>query len=75
MIPELLRFTRSGTLPDIASIGVALWIAVYATRAFRYVYEGSVLRTLAKELGIAVIYVVVTLPAFILMIYWVSIAA
>ena len=75
MIPELLRFTRSGTLPDVASIGIALWIAVYATLAFRHVYGGSVLRTMAKELGIAVIYAVVTLPAFVLMIYWVSIAA
>jgi hypothetical protein len=73
-IPELLSFTRSRILSDGASIAVAIWIAVYATFAFRHVYGGSLVRTLAKELGIAATYGLGALPAFILMVYWVSIA-
>jgi hypothetical protein len=72
---ELLNFTRVPVLAAIAGIAVAIWIPVYATRAFRYVYEESLARTLVKEFGIAAIYALTSLPAFILMIYWVSIAA
>lgn len=73
-IPELLSFTRSRMLSDGASIAVAIWIAVYATLAFRHVYGGSLVRTIAKELGIAATYGLGALPAFILMVYWVSIS-
>jgi hypothetical protein len=72
---ELLNFTRVPVLAAIAGIAVAIWIPVYATRAFRYVYEESLARTLVKEVGIAAIYGLTSLPAFILMIYWASIAA
>jgi hypothetical protein len=73
-IPEALSFTRSQAVSDGASIVVAIWIATYATLAFRHVYGGSLVRTLGKELGIATIYAVAALPGFILMVYWVSIA-
>jgi Protein of unknown function (DUF3667) len=73
-LPALLSFARTARLADGASIAVAIWIGVYATFAFRRVYGGSLARTLAKELGIATIYAVATLPAFVLMVYWVSIA-
>jgi hypothetical protein len=72
---ELLNFTRLPILADVAGIAVAVWILVYATRAFRYVYGGSLARTLTKEVGIAAVYGLTSLVAFIVMIYWVSIAA
>jgi hypothetical protein len=71
----LLNFTRLPILADVAGIAVAVWILVYATRAFRYVYGGSLARTLTKEVGIAAVYGLTSLVAFIVMIYWVSIAA
>jgi hypothetical protein len=48
---------------------------VYATLAFRDVYGGSLVRTLLKELGIATIYAVTSVVAFIVMLYWVSIGS
>jgi hypothetical protein len=74
-VPELLSFTRSAVVADIAGLGATIWILVYATRALRYVYGGTLTRTLAKELGIAAIYGLTTLVAFMVTIYWVSIAA
>ncbi len=71
---ELLKFTR---LPALAAVGsgiAVIWIPVYATLAFRRVYGGSLAKTLAKEIGIGAIYVLVSGIAFVLMLYWVSIA-
>lgn len=49
-------------------------LPIYATLAFRRVYDGSIGATIAKELGIGAIYAVVSGLAFVIMIYWVSIA-
>ncbi len=70
---ELTKFTRS--VPLVSGVGVIamLWVAVYATLAFRRVYGGSIAKTIAKEVGIGAIYSVFTLVGFILMIYWVSV--
>ena len=70
----LLRFTRLPLLAAAAGIIAVLWIPVYATLAFRRVYGGSVLRTLAKEAVIAAIYGITSLVAFVAMVYWVSVA-
>jgi hypothetical protein len=58
----------------IASAIAVCWIPIYATLAFRRVYSGSLAKTLAKEVGIGVLYAVTAAVAFIVMIYWVSIA-
>jgi hypothetical protein len=60
-------------LVEVVGIGVAIWIPIYATLAFRRVYGGSLVRTLSKELGIAMIYGLTSIVAFIVMLYWVSI--
>jgi hypothetical protein len=73
-ISQLLEFTQSPYLVAGASIIASLWIPVYATVAFRRVYGGSLARTLAKELAIGLIYAGVAAAAFVIMIYWVSIA-
>ncbi len=73
-VKELLKFTH---VPAIAAAGDAvalIWILIYATLAFRRVYGGSFAKTIAKEVGIGVIYAVISAAAFVIMIYWVSIA-
>src|SRR6266550_3045694 len=73
-VTELLKFTQVTAVAAVGS-GVALiWIPVYATLAFRRVYGGSWGKTIAKELGIGAIYAIVSGVAFLVMIYWVSVA-
>jgi hypothetical protein len=73
-VTELLKFTQIPVLVALASSVAVIWIPVYATLAFRRVYGGSVVRTLVKESGIAVIYLVAWITAFVAMLYWVSIS-
>ena len=73
-VAALPKFTRSPVLVAVASLIVVIWIPIYATLAFRRLYGGSLARTLLKELAIGVIYAVTATAAFIVMIYWVSIA-
>jgi hypothetical protein len=72
---ELVKFTQLPILVAAASLIAVIWVPVYATLAFRRVYGGSLVRTLMKELGIGAIYALATAAGFIVMIYWVSIAA
>jgi hypothetical protein len=71
----LIKFTRTPALAAIASLVVVIWIPIYATLAFRRLYGGSLGRTLLKEVAIGTIYAITAAVAFIVMIYWVSIAA
>ena len=66
------RFTRFAPISVVVGIVSFLWMAVYATLSFRRVYGGSVVATLAKEVGIGVLYGIVSLVAFIVTIYLVS---
>lgn len=74
-LTQLGKYTRLTALAAAGSALAMVWILVYATLAFRRVYGGSVGKTIAKELGIGAIYTVISGIAFVLMIYWVSIAA
>jgi hypothetical protein len=74
-LTELTKFTRIALLVVAVSTLTLAWIPFYATLAFRRVYGGSIAGTLAKEVMIAGIYLITSVVAFILMIYWVSIAA
>jgi hypothetical protein len=74
-VKELLNFTRLPAVVVVGSLVVACWIPIYATLAFRRVYGGSWGKTIAKEIGIGAIYAIVSGVAFVIMIYWVSIAA
>jgi len=73
-LTELAKFTRVPVLAMLASGLAVIWIPTYATLAFRRVYGGSIVGTVVKEIGIAAIYLVTWIAAFILMIYWVSVA-
>jgi hypothetical protein len=73
-VAALAKFTRSPILVAVAGLTVAIWIPIYATLAFRRLYGGSLIRTLVKETGIGAIYAVAAGIAFLILIYWVSIA-
>ncbi|MEO8621285.1 MAG: DUF3667 domain-containing protein [bacterium] len=72
-VTVLVKFTRLPTLVAIVGVLAFAWIAVYATLAFRRVYGGSLVRTLAKQVAIGMIYSAVSFVAFIVMVYWVSV--
>jgi hypothetical protein len=74
-LPELVKFTQQPLLVGIASFLAVLAIPFYSTLAFRQVYENSIGKTLAKEIGIGAIYAVVGAVGFVLTLYWVSVAA
>jgi len=73
-LTELTKFTRLPVLAVIASTCAVLAIPTYATVAFRRVYGGSLGGTIAKELVIALIYGCVSIVAFVVMLFWVSVA-
>lgn len=72
-VPEMASFTRVSVLADGLDLIAMIWIPIYATLAFRRVYGDSIVRTLAKEIGIAAIYGLATMAAFVLTLYWVSV--
>ncbi len=74
-VTELVKFTRVGPLVAVMAGISLLWIPVYATLAFRRVYGGTIAGTVAKEVVIGLIYCTISLVAFVLMIYWVSLFA
>jgi hypothetical protein len=73
-VGELLKFVQVSVLVVVASVVTLIWIPIYATLAFRRVYGGSLGVTLMKEVAVGAIYAVTAVLAFVLMIYWVSIA-
>jgi hypothetical protein len=73
-VASLAKFTRSPILVAAGGLIVMIWIPIYATLAFRRLYGGSLIRTLVKETGIGAIYAVAAGMAFLILIYWVSIA-
>ncbi|MFL5463605.1 MAG: DUF3667 domain-containing protein [Gemmatimonadaceae bacterium] len=74
-VTAALKFTQSAVLVAVSSALALIWIPIYATLAFRRVYGGGLGRTLMKEVAIGVIYGITSVIAFIVMIYWVSVAA
>lgn len=74
-IATIAKFPAVIPLAVATSFACVVWIPIYSTLAFRRVYGGSALGTLAKEVGIALLYAIVAVAALILTLYWVSVAA
>lgn len=68
----LSKFARTPVILVPATLLGLIAIPVYATLAFRRVYGGSVIATVAKEVGIGTIYLVVSIFAFLGLVLWVS---
>ena len=71
-ISALSKFSHVPAVAMVVGLAMILWIPIYATRAFRRTYGGSMATTLLKETVIGVIYAVVTFAAFMLTMAWVA---
>jgi hypothetical protein len=72
LLSGLAKFTQLPVVVGLVGFAVLLWIPVYSTLAFRRVYGGSIVGTLAKEATIAVLYGIVSLIGLLVVVYWVS---
>jgi hypothetical protein len=68
----LTQFVRISQVNVAARLLAFLWIAAYATIAFRRTYGGSVSATLVKEAGIGALYLFASFFALMATIYWVA---
>ena len=67
---EALKFTGREHLAERVGAILAIVFAIYALKSFRAVYGGGWPITLLKATGIGVLYLVASLPAFIIMFVW-----
>jgi hypothetical protein len=73
-VPKVAEFTRLAPIAIAAGVLVMAWIPTYAILAFRRVYGGSLVATLAKGACIAALYGTVSTVAFVAVLYWVAVA-
>lgn len=72
-VTELVKLTRLTQVAAPVSIAMLLWIPVYTTIAIRRTYGGSIAGTVAKEVGIGVIYFFAGVAAFLVMLDVISV--
>lgn len=67
---EAVKFT--GSVPAAVTAGVLAWtvLIAYVLNAFRRVYGGGWPAVVGRTLGIAVVYLVASLPALLLILLW-----
>jgi hypothetical protein len=71
-VSESLKFTGNERVAEAVSAIFAIGFAVYALRAFRAVYGGGWPSTTAKAAAIGFLYLVASIPAFIVIMVWAS---
>ena len=71
-ISEALKLTGNEHLAERVGAVIALIFAVYALRAFRAVYGGRWPITIVKATAIAFLYLIASVPAFMVIILWAS---
>ncbi|HEX4914225.1 MAG TPA: DUF3667 domain-containing protein [Vicinamibacterales bacterium] len=64
-IAEASKFTRNEMVADVVSVMCTIAFVIYALRAFRAVFEGRWPVTVAKATAIAFLYLLSSVPAFI----------
>jgi hypothetical protein len=72
MLLALAKLTHVRFVLGIMQLAVLIWIPTYATLSFRRVYGGSIVATLAKEAGIAVLYAFAGMVALVATLYVVA---
>lgn len=73
-VSEASKLSRLPVLAGIVGALAGVVVVVYALRAFRAVYQERWGRTMAKAAGIAMLYFLSSIPAFILMLAWVTVS-
>jgi hypothetical protein len=69
-ITEAFKFSGRGYLVEGVGVVIALAFSIYALKSFRTVFGGSWPITVAKAVGIGVVYLAAAVPAFTLVILW-----
>ena len=73
-ISEAFKFSGSIPLATGAGIVVTIGLAAYSFMAFRVVFGGRIITTLAKLAAIGFLYAFASVPAFIIMLMWASLS-
>ena len=68
----LIGYLHQRTLGLLVAIAASLWIPVYTHFAIVRVYGGKQGETLAKELGISVLYTAALVPVIVTLAIWVA---
>jgi hypothetical protein len=71
---EAAKYTYSEVFAAVVSVTALVLVVIYVLRAFRAVFGGSWPITLAKAVSIGFLYAVASLPAFIVLFVWASLA-
>lgn len=71
-ISEGLKFTGNLRLAEGVGAILTIIFVVYALKSFRAVYGGGWPITIAKALGICLLYLIAAIPAFMVIILWAS---
>jgi hypothetical protein len=71
-ITEAVKFTNTMIIAVPVSLAAIAGFVIYALMALRSVFGGSWPGTFAKALGIGVSYLVVSIPAFVIILIWAS---
>jgi hypothetical protein len=74
-VSEGAKLSRSIVFAGSVASLVSLAVAVYVLRSFKAVYRESWGRTLIKVAGIAVLYAVSAVPAFIVILAWAALGS
>ena len=69
-IAEASKFTRNETLADVVSVVCTIAFVIYALRAFRAVFEGRWTVTVTKAAAIGFLYLLSSVPAFLVIMLW-----
>ena len=71
-VGEALKYTGRDVLAQSVAAVLTLGFAIYALRSFRAVFGGTWPATLAKAMGIGLVYAIASMPAFVVMMVWAS---
>ena len=72
-VAEASKFTRSAPIAGAVGVTVVLTFIIYILMSLRRVFGGGWPATLAKAIGIGVLYLVASLPAFFALLLWASV--
>ena len=74
-LAEVVKFTRNDIVQAIVGIVMVVIVHAYGLRALKAVYGGGWVRTFAKASGIGLIYLVASIPAFLIILTWAAISS
>lgn len=72
-ISEVAKMTGQAVVMGVVGVAAVLAFVIYTLRAFRAVFGGGWPITMVKAVSIGVVYLIVSIPAFIVILVWASI--